>query len=41
MPRLPEQLGRFQPLMDRLTAKFPEERFATSAEALNAIEQLL
>ena len=41
MPRLPQELARFQPLVDRLTAKSPEARFQTSVEALAAIEQLL
>jgi hypothetical protein len=41
MPRLPQVLARFQPLMDRLTAKSPDARFQTSVEALAAIEQLL
>jgi serine/threonine protein kinase len=41
MPALPQALARFQPLMDRLTAKSPEARFQTSAEVLAAIEELL
>ena len=41
MPRLPQELARFQPLVDRLTAKLPEARFQTSVDALAAIEELL
>jgi serine/threonine-protein kinase PpkA len=33
IPRLPEQLSRFQPIIDKLMAKSPDDRFA-SAEAL-------
>jgi class 3 adenylate cyclase/CheY-like chemotaxis protein len=40
-PRLPAALARFQPLLDRLLAKSPQDRFATSAEALKAIEALM
>jgi serine/threonine-protein kinase PpkA len=40
IPRLPPHLTRLQPLVDRLLAKKPEERFRTGAELVKAIQQL-
>ncbi|PWV62401.1 serine/threonine-protein kinase [Plasticicumulans acidivorans] len=34
IPRLPEELIRYQPLLDRLLAKAPEDRFADAAQLL-------
>lgn len=39
-PRLPEALAGYQPLLDQLMAKSPEERFPTSLAALEAINKL-
>jgi serine/threonine-protein kinase PpkA len=41
VPRLSDELQDLQPLLERLMAKSPGERFATSAEALKAIRALL
>ena len=41
IPRLPPALVHLQPLLDRLMAKSADERFASSAEALAAIQALL
>jgi class 3 adenylate cyclase len=41
VPTLPPLLARFQPLLERLMAKAPAERFATSEAALQAIRQYL
>ena len=40
VPRLPPHLARLQPLLDRLLAKKPEERYRTGAELVKAIQQL-
>jgi hypothetical protein len=37
-PRLEPELAAYQPLLDRLTAIMPEDRFSTAAELLEAIE---
>lgn len=37
VPRLPAPFERLQPMLDKLMAKRPEERFASAAEVLNAI----
>lgn len=39
-PILPESLSRFQPIIDRLLAKKPEDRFAGSEELVKALQQL-
>ncbi|HUM92811.1 MAG TPA: serine/threonine-protein kinase [Candidatus Competibacter sp.] len=39
-PILPEPLSRFQPILNRLLAKKPEDRFANSEELLQALDQL-
>jgi tRNA A-37 threonylcarbamoyl transferase component Bud32/DNA-binding response OmpR family regulator len=36
--RLPEELAELQPLIDRLLAKLPEDRFASAAEAVRALD---
>ncbi|MEZ5575852.1 MAG: serine/threonine-protein kinase [Candidatus Competibacteraceae bacterium] len=38
VPTLPEPLGRFQPAIDRLLAKEPEERFASAEELVEAVQ---
>jgi eukaryotic-like serine/threonine-protein kinase len=39
-PRLPERLGIYQPIVDRLLAKDPKDRFASAAEFLDALDAL-
>lgn len=41
VPRLPQGLERYQPLIDRLLAKAPEDRFGTSSELVVNLERLL
>jgi hypothetical protein len=41
VPWLPDELVDVQPLLERLMAKSPDDRFATSADALKAIRALL
>ena len=41
VPRLPESLSPLQPLMERLLAKRPEDRFPTAREAADALEDAL
>ena len=41
VPQLPENLSALQPLMERLLAKRPEDRFATAREAAEALEDAL
>lgn len=38
IPRLPEHLSAFQPLVDRALAKAPEDRFQTGSELVDALE---
>jgi serine/threonine-protein kinase PpkA len=38
VPRLPERLESMQPLLERLLAKRPEDRFANAAQAAAALE---
>lgn len=40
VPVLPDTLRRFQPILNRLLAKNPDERFANSDELLQALKQL-
>ena len=40
LPQLPEALSRLQPLLDRLLAKQPVERFQTGAEVVAAVAEL-
>lgn len=37
IPLLPKRARQFQPIVDRLLAKFPEERYATAAELSKAL----
>jgi len=37
MPRLPEHLAHLQPLVDRMTAKAPEDRFTDTAALIDAL----
>jgi len=41
VPELPERFSPLQPLMERLLAKRPEDRFATAREAADALEDAL
>ena len=40
LPPLPNQFAQFQPVLDRLTARERDERFANGAEALEALNRL-
>ena len=40
LPRLPQNLSHFQPLLDRMTAKQPNDRFSDMVSLLRAIECL-
>lgn len=40
IPTLPEPLRRFQPVIDRVLAKNPEQRFATAEELAQAAQQV-
>ncbi len=40
LPRLPQVLSRFQPLLDRMTAKKPEDRFSNAASMGQAAQDL-
>jgi tRNA A-37 threonylcarbamoyl transferase component Bud32 len=40
VPRLPETLSAYQPILDRLLAKDPKDRFASAAEFLDALDGL-
>ncbi|MFZ0788519.1 MAG: SUMF1/EgtB/PvdO family nonheme iron enzyme [Chromatiaceae bacterium] len=40
MPRLSGQLGRFQPILDRLLAKKPEDRFERAEQLVQALAEL-
>jgi class 3 adenylate cyclase/DNA-binding response OmpR family regulator len=40
VPWLPDELVSFQPMLDRLMAKSPDDRFQTAADALKAIRVL-
>jgi len=41
VPRLPQNLSPLQPLMERLLAKRPEDRFPTARQAAEALEDAL
>jgi hypothetical protein len=41
VPHLPLDLALFQPLLDRLMAKQPDERFASAQDALQAMRALM
>ncbi len=41
VPRLPREWAHLQPLVDRLLAKSPADRFASAGEAAAALESLL
>jgi predicted Ser/Thr protein kinase len=40
LPRLPEQFLGYQPIIDRLLAKDPKDRYASAAEFLDALDAL-
>ena len=39
LPRLPARFAQFQPFLDRLIAKDPDDRFSSAAEMIRALEQ--
>ncbi len=41
VPGLPSHLGKLQPLLERLLAKNPQDRYSNAAELTSAIDQLL
>ncbi len=41
VPQLPERFSPLQPLMERLLAKRPDDRFSTAREAAEALEDAL
>ena len=41
VPRLPARFAFLQPLIERLLAKLPDDRFATAGEAAEALEEML
>jgi tRNA A-37 threonylcarbamoyl transferase component Bud32 len=40
VPRLPEHLALYQPIIDRLLAKSPKDRYASAADFLDALDAL-
>lgn len=40
IPSLPDEVAVFQPILDKLTAKKPEERFADAGQLIRVIDQL-
>jgi DNA-binding NarL/FixJ family response regulator len=40
VPRLPENLAAYQPIIDRLLAKNPQDRYASAADFLDALDAL-
>ena len=40
IPRLPDHLALYQPILDKLIAKKPEERFASAGQLIRALETL-
>lgn len=40
IPKLPEQLRNFQPILNRLTAKDPRDRFNSASEFINELENV-
>jgi tRNA A-37 threonylcarbamoyl transferase component Bud32 len=40
IPRLPERVKNYEPIVDRLLAKSPEDRFATAAQFLDALDAM-
>jgi serine/threonine protein kinase len=40
VPRLPENLSLYQPIIDRLLAKDPNNRYASAAEFLDALDAI-
>lgn len=41
VPELPENLSRYQPFLDKIMAKDKEERFASAAEMMDGIKEIL
>jgi serine/threonine-protein kinase PpkA len=40
VPRLPEQFSAYQPIIDRLLAKDPMDRYGSAAEFLDGLDAL-
>jgi serine/threonine-protein kinase PpkA len=40
VPRLPEHLALYQPIIDRLLAKDPKDRYGCAADFLDALDAL-
>ncbi len=40
VPRLPPKLGAYQPVIDRILAKDPEQRYRSGAELITALDQV-
>jgi serine/threonine-protein kinase PpkA len=40
IPRLPDEVAAFQPILDRVTAKDPNDRFADAGELVRALDQV-
>ena len=40
IPQRPEAYARYQPLLERMTAKDPDDRFANASELLTAVTEL-
>jgi tRNA A-37 threonylcarbamoyl transferase component Bud32 len=40
IPRLPERVKNYQPILDRLLAKDPQDRFASAAQFLDALDAM-
>jgi len=40
IPQLPEELARYQPLLEKMTAKDPDERFSGATEMMAAVTEL-
>ena len=40
IPRLPEELNRFQDIVDKLMAKKPDDRYSSASELIQALEPL-
>jgi hypothetical protein len=41
VPQLPERFAFLQPIVERLLAKLPQDRFSTAQEAAEALEAVM